>query len=162
VLISQTNRAVISLFSSFGKHRNRTERTEIEFGRFRVFLRTDRYQISEEPNSPRYRGTKLIGSGIPNAQDDFWLCSLVLEPKIINATLSLSPITKLLFSFSFSQFLLLVQIPTTVMHSVPAAASPVSRPYAGLQARASSPAQRTASGAASLGISPASARWSAA
>jgi len=57
-------------FGSFGKYRNRTERTDTELRRYRIFCGTDRYRFSLEPNLPRYRGTEPIGSVVPNAQSD--------------------------------------------------------------------------------------------
>ena len=58
-------------FGSFGKYRNRTERTDTELRRYRIFCGTDRYRFSLEPNLPRYRGTEPIGSVVPNAQSDW-------------------------------------------------------------------------------------------
>jgi hypothetical protein len=56
------------MFGSFGKYRNRTERIDTELARYRIFLGTDRYQFSQEPNLSGYRGTEPIGSVLPNAQ----------------------------------------------------------------------------------------------
>jgi hypothetical protein len=43
-----------SLFGSFGKYRNRTERTDTDFLRYRGFSRTDRYLLRQEPNLCKY------------------------------------------------------------------------------------------------------------
>ena len=59
-----------NMFGSFGKYQNRTERTDTKLARYRIFLGTDRYQFSQEPNLSGYRGTKPIGSVLPNAQGE--------------------------------------------------------------------------------------------
>jgi len=50
-----------NMLGSFGKYRNRNERTDTELARYRIFLGTDRYQFSQEPNLSGYRGTEPIG-----------------------------------------------------------------------------------------------------
>ena len=59
-----------NMFGSFGKYRNRTERTDTELARYRIFSGTDRYQFSHEPNLYEYRGTEPIVSVLPNAQGE--------------------------------------------------------------------------------------------
>jgi hypothetical protein len=59
------------LFGIFGIYRYRTENTDTELPRYRIFFGTDRYQFRLEPNLPQYRSTEPIGSVIPNAQGEW-------------------------------------------------------------------------------------------
>jgi hypothetical protein len=60
------------LFGIFGIYRYRTENTDTELPRYRIFFGTDRYLFRLEPNLPQYRSTEPIGSVIPNAQGGSW------------------------------------------------------------------------------------------
>jgi hypothetical protein len=85
---------VACLFGTFGKYRNRTERTDNENLRYQFFWGTDRYRVHREPNYPRNWGTEPIGSVVSNAQGD-----LVLPCKVINQSIvGLSPLSETTYS----------------------------------------------------------------